>query len=515
MGDFDELEFFKLKKVILLILSTVTLLSTFTIGFANERSAVSNIVSDIYDYESGEYGIYGEDDYIPDGWYDPEYGPLDEPTPELISTEPNVPTQTEELESIVALTAQAQTESITTMRRPAVITGNNVSMHETQHTNSSIIRTLSANTNVRITGRLGDMYRIRLSGTTGWIRRNQLVYTFQFVVVRDNNVAIRASRNDNSQQLTTVNRGQRLTVSRRNGTWSRVTANNQTGWIRNSHLAISNGRRPGHTTVETQLHARPDAGSNVLLTLSANQEFMTLQRTANGNGVHNGWTEVIIRHNGGSVRGWIRTSHRRNGNQIRRITSNSAPFRVGPGSDFARHNRISALSQNTQVRVLAEIGGWSHVRVRVNGSNEYGWVANSRLTRINLGAQNTDLADQILAYGQQYLGRAWRGGGNSPATGFDCSGFTQWIYGVHGITLGRTAQQQFNSATSVARSNARVGDLVFFERTYNSSNRITHVGMYVGGGRMLHVSTSRGVEFVNATSGWWGNHLVGFGRVIN
>ena len=493
------------------------MLSTVGTALANERPTSANEPTEFNNLDeddSEESEIH--DDYIPDGWYDPEYGPLDDSTPEPTSA---MPTEepAEGLSDIMpaTLALQANEQQVTTVRRTGVIARDNAPMRAAYSTNSQTIRRLSANTNVRITGRLGNRYRIRHDSTDGWVSRDNMVQTRQTAIVRDNNVAVRASRSNNAQRLATANRGQRLTVAQRTGSWSQVTVNDRTGWVRNDQLTTTNGRRPGQARVQAQLHSRPDAASGVRHTLDANQEFMILQRTANGNRRHNGWTQIQIRHNGGTETGWIRTNQVRRENQTRRVTGGSAAFRTGPGSSFSHHGSAAWLSNNTSVRVLAESGNWSRVHVRINGRNEEGWIANSSLTRINFGHGNVDLFDALLSYGQQYLGRAWVAGGNSPATGFDCSGFTQWIYGVHGITLGRGSQDQFNGATSVARNNAQPGDLVFFERTYQSSNRITHVGMYVGGGRMLHVSSTRGVEFVNATSGWWGNHLVGFGRVID
>jgi len=502
-----------LKKFILIILSMITLFSTISPGFANETTepttdveGIESIYDDTYDDLYDGY----DDDYIPDGWYDPDYGPLDVPETSPTPDEAEVATvpdeeEENEAEELLPISRQA-TEAVTTIRQTAVITRNDVSMHESSNTSSAVIRTLSANTYVRITGRLGNMYRIRHNNTTGWITQNNVVRTRQIAIPRENNVPVRASRNENAPILTTVNRGQRLTITRRNGTWSRVTVNNQTGWIRNNQLSMTNARRPGRTTAQTALHSRPDANSNVRRTLPANQEFMIIQRTTNGSGAHNGWTQIRINDNGTIDTGWIRTNQVSRENQYRRITGGSAPLRTGPSASF---DRIISVNTGTEVRVLAEVGSWSHVRVRANGRNDLGWISTARLTTAN------DLFDDLLAYGRQYLGWAWTAGGNNPNRGFDCSGYIQWIYSVHGINLPRTAQQQYNSGTAVARSDVRPGDLAFFQGTYASNSRITHVGMYVGGGRMLHVGSTGGVQFSAATSGWWGNHFAGFRRVIN
>ena len=93
-------------------------------------------------------------------------------------------------------------------------------------------------------------------------------------------------------------------------------------------------------------------------------------------------------------------------------------------------------------------------------------------------------ADEIIAYGMQEIGKPYVWGAEGPNT-FDCSGLMQWIFGKAGLKLPRTAREQQRVATPV--TDPRPGDLVF----YNSP--ATHVGLYLGGGRMLHAPNARTV----------------------
>ena len=86
----------------------------------------------------------------------------------------------------------------------------------------------------------------------------------------------------------------------------------------------------------------------------------------------------------------------------------------------------------------------------------------------------------VVAIASRYLGVPYLYGGSSPR-GFDCSGLTQYVYGLLGVSLPRTAQQQYNATTRVSRSSARPGDLVFFF----SGGIVTHVGIYLGGNMMI------------------------------
>lgn len=118
-----------------------------------------------------------------------------------------------------------------------------------------------------------------------------------------------------------------------------------------------------------------------------------------------------------------------------------------------------------------------------------------------------------LAYAQ--IGRPYVWGGASPETSFDCSGLVQWVYRQVGVNLPRTAQQQYNATTRVLPENLRPGDLVFFASTYPSAELITHVGIYVGNGRMINAPTTGDVvrEMPIFTDPYWAAHYAGAGRV--
>ena len=117
-----------------------------------------------------------------------------------------------------------------------------------------------------------------------------------------------------------------------------------------------------------------------------------------------------------------------------------------------------------------------------------------------------------LAYTQLGMPYVW--GGASPQTSFDCSGLVQWAYGQVGVRLPRTAQMQYNATERVAPADLQVGDLLFFEHTY-PGERITHVGIYVGGGRMINAPTTGDVvrEMPVFDDPYWRAHYAGAGRV--
>ena len=107
-------------------------------------------------------------------------------------------------------------------------------------------------------------------------------------------------------------------------------------------------------------------------------------------------------------------------------------------------------------------------------------------------------------------GVPYRNGG-ADTTGFDCSGLVWYVFAQHGVALPRTVAEQYRSGTSVASSDLREGDLVFFATTSRSAS---HVGIVVGGDTFVHAPTSTGVVRVeHLGSSYWASRYLGARRV--
>jgi len=117
----------------------------------------------------------------------------------------------------------------------------------------------------------------------------------------------------------------------------------------------------------------------------------------------------------------------------------------------------------------------------------------------------------LIAEAEKYIGYPYVWGGSNPNTSFDCSGFVSWVLTNSGLcNTGRLgAQGLYNISTPVSSSNAQPGDLVFFVGTYDTPG-ISHVGIYVGGGVMLHCGDP--IQYANLNSAYWQNHFYAFAR---
>lgn len=123
---------------------------------------------------------------------------------------------------------------------------------------------------------------------------------------------------------------------------------------------------------------------------------------------------------------------------------------------------------------------------------------------------SAEKAQEIINYAKQFMGIKYVFGGASPS-GFDCSGYTMYVFSKFGIDLPHSAKSQADIGSPVSKSNLMPGDLVFFE-TYKPG--ISHVGIYIGNGNFLEASSSRGIAITSLSSSYYKNRYLGATRII-
>ena len=204
---------------------------------------------------------------------------------------------------------------------------------------------------------------------------------------------------------------------------------------------------------------------------------------------------------------------------------------------------VNQLKINTKVTVVETSGTWS--KIKVNGKT--GYVASkylsdkkvevtSRSEEIDRGNKNSQKEEKttktesktntttssnsgssgsgIVACAKQYLGCRYVSGGSSPSTGFDCSGFTSYVYKQCGISISRSSGAQASNGTAVSKSNLQPGDLVIFNNRANTS--VGHVGIYIGGNTFIHAGNSgTGVITTSLSDSYYSARYVTGRRIIN
>ena len=119
----------------------------------------------------------------------------------------------------------------------------------------------------------------------------------------------------------------------------------------------------------------------------------------------------------------------------------------------------------------------------------------------------------LISEAEKYLGWPYVWGGSTPSTSFDCSGFVCWVYtasGVHSLPR-TTATGIFNQCSYVSPADAKPGDLIFFTKTYACDGPVSHVGIYVGGGMMIHAGDP--IKYASINTSYWQEHFYAFGRL--
>ncbi|TCP68362.1 C40 family peptidase [Baia soyae] len=137
-------------------------------------------------------------------------------------------------------------------------------------------------------------------------------------------------------------------------------------------------------------------------------------------------------------------------------------------------------------------------------------------TSVTSGQSTVTVADKIIATGEKYLGTPYKYGAPSGQTKvFDCSTFTQYVFGQYGIKLSRTSASQYATAgTAVSKSNLQVGDLLFFSSSKSGKGKVGHVGIYAGNNKILHTYGSGGVRYDSLSTKWLQDSYIGAKRVL-
>ncbi len=197
------------------------------------------------------------------------------------------------------------------------------------------------------------------------------------------------------------------------------------------------------------------------------------------------------------------------------VTASSLNVRAGMGTDTAK---VGSLPKGSVVKVYDEEEGWYHVD---DGyiSAEYATKLSDAQAAAAISAASqpavvsaSSKGQEVANFAKKFVGYRYVYGGSSPK-GFDCSGFTMYVYRQFGISLPHSASSQLGCGKAVSRSQLQPGDLVMFRK--GSSKPASHVGVYIGNGKFVHASTpSKGVRIDSLSSSYYATGLVGCRRLL-
>lgn len=252
----------------------------------------------------------------------------------------------------------------------------------------------------------------------------------------------------------------------------------------------------------------------------------------------NGWFKVVLK----GVTGYMSGEYLKFSGAAQTVTlpneavpTAAAPalgsMRVNLGSGEVLNLRSQPSTQSSKVAVIPggtvltveeDAGGW--YKVTYNGKTGY-VSANYVVPAAQAGGQaaaapavayDSSFGASAVALAKQYIGVRYVYGGSGPK-GFDCSGFTSYIYRQLGVSIPRGASGQYRAGTPVSRENLQPGDLVFInDPAYNAGYPVSHVGIYVGGGQFIHSSSYcyEGITISSLFTGHYGTYYAGARRFV-
>lgn len=238
-----------------------------------------------------------------------------------------------------------------------------------------------------------------------------------------------------------------------------------------------------------------------------------------------GWTYVMSEN----TEGWVRQEGLRDTNSETKkayINSYSAKLRKQP---TANGELIQGLTVNKEIEIIKKTNSWTEIKVNGKiGYVESTFISDTKVavsTRSSTSRKTTSSAvaiplenngsatgAQVAEYAKKYVGYKYVHGGTTPA-GFDCCGFTQYIFKQFGYSIYRVQNDQAKNGVPIEKSNLQPGDLICFSNSRGSSF-IGHVGIYIGNGKFVHAANSRRGVIISNVDGD-GFYYVCARRIVN
>ncbi len=263
--------------------------------------------------------------------------------------------------------------------------------------------------------------------------------------------------------------------------------------------------------------------SDILLTAAAGDRVLLLETSEQEDGL---WYKV----NCNLTEGWMRSEYLdvsqsmdcELGTAVVNVTLLN--FRKAPSTEAAV---ICSLSEGAQLNVVGLEDGW--FKVEYNGQT--GYISGEYVSFTSAPASNTfavtlsdwggttDIiltdsssdAQALLSYASTLMGCPYVYGGTDPS-GFDCSGFVQYVYKHFGISIGRSSDDQYEDGIRVAEEDLQPGDLLFW--TSSESAKTTHSAIYIGNRQFIHASSNDGITISSMDSLWYSMRYVGAVRIL-
>ena len=414
------------------------------------------------------------------------------------------------------------------------------SLYLRQSPGGAVITTLSKGTTVAVLNNSSSWYKVSVNGKEGYVSGEYLTGTTATDVALgtgtvkcSSSVNFRSAPNTSSTSYGELKNGTKVNVVGVSSGWYKVTYNGKTGYIHPDYITLASSSAgtaiaPSNTVTSTTGTAGTvKCSSSVNLRSEANTSSSILAELKNGTAVTvvstaNGWCKVTCSGKTGYIKQDYVSTTGSASNNTPASTGSAAVVKCSSTVNFRSSASTSStslgeLKNGTAITVLSTSNGWS----KVSYAGKTGYISADYLVTASSGTaispSNTAASvsisakrQSVLNYAAQFLGVPYVYGGSTPS-GFDCSGFTSYVFKNTVSSIPRVAQAQYDATTRVSRDDLLPGDLVFFG---SSTSSISHVGIYVGNNQFIHAPSTGDVVKYSSLTGSYATRYQGAGRVI-
>lgn len=341
-------------------------------------------------------------------------------------------------------------------------------------------------------------------------------------VVVQTTTALRIVPNLMSKKINEIQEGTEVTVISKMSQWMQVSDGVVTGWIPKIKVT---------SKIESENNEKEEdsKNANTVNNTVTNTISNTVKNETN-NTVQNKVTENKVK-NEVSDNKTSEESKAKDVSKKGKVNVETAKVRKEPSTTA---DLVALLDKGDEVIISQEVNGW----YKMEHGTIKGYISSTLITvtensdNVSSRSQTedrkseskeevksseeavSDLGKKIVEYAKQFLGKPYVVGGKTPETGFDCSGYTRYVYKNFGYTLASIAADQASAGTEVSREDLKPGDLVLF---YNDAKtKIGHTGVYVGNGEFIHAANpERGVVYDNLnTVSYYNERYVTARRIV-
>lgn len=313
-----------------------------------------------------------------------------------------------------------------------------------------------------------------------------------------NDTTLKLLPNFSSNDIKLLTKDLKVTLGKELNNWVEVTADNVTGWMLKNKLG-DNAENPATAPEENKPEetSKPEENKPEEDKTEEPKEQRTSENRATG--------KIIVETAN------VREKADKSSNIIYRLDEGDEVTIVEEVGDWYKITN-SEVSSGYLYKTLLKVSNTSS-RGTANTRQEIEKVEQSNaISEVNTKSTNNGL--EVVEFAKKYLGTSYVSGGKTPETGFDCSGYTKYIFGNFGYTLGDTASGQNSVGSEVSRENLKEGDLLLFYD--EAKTKIGHTGIYIGNDQFIHsANPQRGVVIDNfSTNSYYSSRFITARRIV-